>query len=54
MRQSRWMKYLENYDFSLHYHPSKTNVVADVPSRKSRGLLASIASWELQMIETVG
>ena len=29
MRQRRWMKYLEDYDFTLHYHPSKANVVAD-------------------------
>ena len=21
MRQRRWMKYLEDYDFTLHYHP---------------------------------
>ena len=35
MRQHRWMKFLEDYDFTLHYHPSKENVVADAPSRKS-------------------
>ena len=46
MRQRRWMKYLEDYDFTLHYHPSKANVVADALSRKSRGLLASVASQE--------
>ena len=44
MRQLRWMEYLEDYDFTLHYHPSKTNVVADALSRKSRGVLASVAS----------
>ena len=44
MRQRRWMEYLEDYDFTLHYHPSKANVVADALSRKSRGVLASIAS----------
>ena len=41
MRQRRWMEYLEDYDFTLHYHPSKENVVADALSRKSRGVLAS-------------
>ena len=46
MRQRRWMKYLEDYDFTLHYHPSKANVVADALSRKSRGLLTSVASQE--------
>ena len=35
MRQCRWMEYLEDYDFTLHYHPSKENVVADALSRKS-------------------
>ena len=44
MRQRRWMKYLEDYNFALHYHPS--NVVADALSRKSRGVLASITSRE--------
>ena len=43
MRQRRWIKYLEDYDFTLHYHPSKENVVADALSRKSHGVLASIA-----------
>ena len=54
MRQHRWMKYLEDYDFTLHYHPGEANVVADALSRKSRGVLASVASWEWQMLETVG
>ena len=54
MRQRRWMEFLEDYDFTLHYHPGKANVVADVLSRKSRGVLASIASQEWRMLETVG
>ena len=48
------MKYLEEYDFTLHYHPCKANVVADALSRKSLGVLASVASREWQMLETVG
>ena len=54
MRQRRWMEFLEDYDFTLHYHPCKANVVADALSRKSQGALASIASWEWRMLETVG
>ena len=54
MRQRRWMEFLEDYDFTLHFHPRKANVVADALSRKSWGALASIASWEWKMLENVG
>ena len=54
MRQYRWTKFLEDCDFTLHYHPGKANVVADALSRKLRGALASIASREWRMLETVG
>ena len=54
MRQHRWMEFLEDCDFTLHYHLGKANVVADALSRKSRGALASIASSEWRMLETVG
>ena len=54
MRQRKWMEFLEDYDFTLHYHPSKENVVVDALSRKSRRVLASIASWECQILEIVG
>ena len=54
MRQRRWMKYLEDYDFTLHYHPGKANVVADALNWKSWGVLANVASQEWQMLETVG
>ena len=35
MMQRRWMKYLEDYDFTLHYHLNKENMVAEALSRKS-------------------
>ena len=54
MRQRRWMEYLEAYDFTLHYHLGKENVVVDALNRKSGGVLASVASQEWQMLETVG
>ena len=53
MRKCRWIEYLEDYDFTLHYHPSKANVVANTLSRKSRRVLARIASQEWPMLETV-
>ena len=54
MRQRRWIEYMEDYDFTLHYHPGKENVVADALSRKSRGVPTSVASREWQMLEVVG
>ena len=44
MRQRRWMEYIEDYEFTLHYHPSKENVVVDALSWISQGVLASVAS----------
>ena len=54
MRQRRWMEYLEDYDFTLHYHLGKANVMVDALSRKSQRVLASAASQEWQIIETMG
>ena len=39
MRHRIWIEYLEDYDFTLHYHHGKANVVVDVLIRKSRGVL---------------
>ena len=34
-RQRKWMEYLEDYNFSLHDHPDKENVMVDALSQKS-------------------
>jgi hypothetical protein len=34
MRQGRWLELIKYYDLELHYHPGKTNVVADALSHK--------------------
>ena len=54
MRQRIWMEFLDDYDFTLHYHPGKANVVVDALIRKSLGVLASIGSREWQMLEIGG
>ena len=54
IRQRRWMEFLKDYDFTLHYHLGKENLVVDALNRKSRGALASIASREWQMLEILG
>ena len=30
LRQRRWLELIEDYDLSIHYHPGKANVVANV------------------------
>ncbi|GKA24514.1 putative reverse transcriptase domain-containing protein [Tanacetum coccineum] len=36
LRQRRWIELLSDYDCKIHYHPGKTNVVADALTRKER------------------
>nr|GEZ47801.1 hypothetical protein [Tanacetum cinerariifolium] len=36
MRQRRWLEFLNDYDFDIHYHPGKANVVIDALSKKER------------------
>ncbi|XP_028116129.1 uncharacterized protein LOC114313896 [Camellia sinensis] len=51
--QRRWMQFMENYDFELHYHSGKANVVADALSRKSVSIVASVSIWEWVMLSDV-
>ncbi|GKB49557.1 putative reverse transcriptase domain-containing protein [Tanacetum coccineum] len=36
MRQRRWIELFSDYDYEIHYHPGKENVVDDALSRKER------------------
>nr|GEV04908.1 putative reverse transcriptase domain-containing protein [Tanacetum cinerariifolium] len=52
MRQRRWLELLSDYDYKIHYHQGKANVVANALSRKSRKPLrvraiVMIIGWEL-------
>ncbi len=52
MRQLRWMKYLEQYNFVLKYHPGKANVIADVLSQKTQCSIAclTVDEWEMPQV----
>ena len=51
MRQRRWLELLKDYDLTIHYHPRKTNVVADALSRKSMENLAVLITQQSQLLE---
>ena len=48
------MEFMEDYDFVLHYHPGKANVVADALSWKSISSVACIAIREWEMLGALG
>src|SRR4051812_34743665 len=43
IRQRRWLEYLADYTFTMHYHPGKANVVTDALSRRSYAMLFSLS-----------
>ncbi|XP_071918802.1 uncharacterized protein [Coffea arabica] len=47
MRQRRWIEFLEDYDYTINYHPGKANVVADALSRKVQVTGLMIKEWDL-------
>nr|GEX87614.1 hypothetical protein [Tanacetum cinerariifolium] len=50
MRQCRWLELLSDYDYEIHYHPKKANVMADALSRKERIKLLRVQA----LVMTIG
>ena len=42
----RWIEYLEDYEFTLNYHPGKVNVVMNALNRKSQGEINVLAACQ--------
>ena len=42
LHQRRWLEFLKDYDMSMQYHPSKSNVVENDLSRLSMGSVAHV------------
>jgi len=53
LRQRRWLEFVKDYEFSIHYHPGKANSVADALSRKESVTLASMLVREWKLMEEV-
>lgn len=53
MCQRRWMDLLKNYDHEILYHQGKGNVIADVLSRKSTGVLVHLTTLKWKLFEEV-
>ena len=48
-RQRRWMETLEDFNFTLQYHPRKANVIADALSRKAQFVLSGLVVFRWKM-----
>ncbi|GKE52685.1 putative reverse transcriptase domain-containing protein, partial [Tanacetum coccineum] len=42
MRQRRWIELFSDYDYEIHYHPSKANVVAHAPTAQNEACHESV------------
>ncbi|RVW58192.1 Retrovirus-related Pol polyprotein from transposon 297 [Vitis vinifera] len=52
-RQRRWLETLEDFHFTLQYHPGKANVVADALSRKAQCVLSGLMVYEWKMYDYI-
>ena len=47
------MELLNNYDFTINYHPDKANKVADVLSQKFTGRVAILRGLSRELIKEI-
>ena len=47
----RWLEFLKDYDISVHYHPGKSNVVADALSILSMGSVAHVDEEKNEIVK---
>jgi hypothetical protein len=51
LRQRRWLELIKDYDWEIHYHPGKANLVADALSRKEHVHSAVVAQLPNEIVE---
>ena len=47
------MEYLEDYNFTLQYHPREVNIVPDALSRKPYGILINLVLEDWKNVVTI-
>jgi hypothetical protein len=53
MRQRRWLELIKDYDLEIHYHPGKSNVVADALSRKASSHCLTIRTPDTTLCQEI-
>ena len=53
LSQRRWLEILKDYHMSVHYHPSKANVVAYALRRLSMGSVSHIEESRNELVKDV-
>ena len=53
LHQRRWLEFLKDYDMSVHYHPSKVNIVAYSLSRLSMGSVAHVEEERKELVKDI-
>jgi hypothetical protein len=51
LRQRHWLELIKDYDFEIHYHKGKSNLVADALSRKEHVHSAIVAQLPDEIVE---
>jgi hypothetical protein len=51
LRQRRWLELIKDYDLEIHYHPGKTNLVADALIRKEHVHATIVAQLPDEIVE---
>jgi hypothetical protein len=51
LRQRYWLELIKDYDFEIHYHPGKANLVADALSQKEHVHVAIVTQQPDELVE---